>query len=209
MFLGRVLSQLAGLLFHPFLSATRWILWTDFGTERWKYRHQWKHKSKVMALFWNKHQCKRTEYVWLLKCYYEGQQKWYFLCTVLLSCDETPNGIRNNPSWNEWLFELSYLELTWTFGMGKGHYFSRAGNTSEIQFCIWAPSREWNCQRSLKSLIRSETIIVILTGRHQRTYNWLTYHKQCVEEGSVNQPRVIGKYFFGVSRNVNWINGHQ
>ena len=123
MFLGRVLSQLAGLLFHPFLSATRWILWTDFGTERWKYRHQWKHKSKVMALFWSKHQCKRTEYVWLLKCYYEGQQKWYFLCTVLLSCDETPNGIRNNPSWNEWLFELSYLELTWTFGMGKGHLF--------------------------------------------------------------------------------------
>ena len=100
MFLGRVLSQLAGLLFHPFLSATRWTLWTDFGTERWKYRHQWKHKSKVMALFWNKHQCKRTEYVWLLKCYYEGQQKWYFLCTVLLSCDETPKGIRNNPSWN-------------------------------------------------------------------------------------------------------------
>ena len=35
------------------------------------------------------------------------------------------------------------------------------------------------------------------------------YLKQCVEEGSVNQPRVIGKYVFGVSRNVNWINGHQ
>ena len=35
------------------------------------------------------------------------------------------------------------------------------------------------------------------------------YLKQCVEEGSVNQPRVIGKYVFGVSRNLNWINGHQ
>lgn len=141
MFLGRVLSHLAGLLFHPFLGATRWMLWTDFGTERWKYRHQWKNKSKAMALFWNKHQCKRTECVWLLECYYKGQQKWYFLCTVLLSCDETPNGMRNNPSCTEWLPELPYLELTWTFHMGKGHYFSRPGNNSEIQFSIRALSR--------------------------------------------------------------------
>ena len=35
------------------------------------------------------------------------------------------------------------------------------------------------------------------------------YHKQCVEEGLVNQPKVIGTYVFGVCRNVNWINGHQ
>ena len=37
----------------------------------------------------------------------------------------------------------------------------------------------------------------------------LDYHKRCLEEGLARQPRVIGRYVAGVSRNVDWIDGHQ
>lgn len=43
----------------------------------------------------------------------------------------------------------------------------------------------------------------------RKNVQWLDYHKQCLEEGLAKQPRAIGKYVAGVSRNVNWSDGHQ